>query len=71
MIGSIEIIGLLSGKAGFDGSLWTWFQAIDIDTLGFIIVGMFVLTWAVALSVWHFGKIEERWTAQIKETKVD
>jgi high-affinity nickel-transport protein len=71
VIGSIEIIGLLSEKAGFDGSLWAWFQAIDINTLGFIIVGMFVLTWAVALSVWHFGKIEERWTAPIKRANVD
>jgi high-affinity nickel permease len=22
---------------------------------------VFVLTWAVALSVWHFGKIEQKW----------
>jgi hypothetical protein len=24
---------------------------------------MFGLTWAVAVSVWHIGRIEERWTA--------
>jgi high-affinity nickel-transport protein len=36
-----------------------------------MIVGMFVITWVVALSIWHFGKIEERWTAQIKQAKVD
>ncbi len=27
-----------------------------------MIVGLFVATWAIALSVWHFGRIEERWT---------
>ena len=27
------------------------------------IVGLFLLTWAVALVVWRFGRIEERWTA--------
>jgi high-affinity nickel-transport protein len=67
VIGSIEIIALLSEKAGFSGSLWSWFQAIDINTLGFIIVGMFVVTWAVALAIWHFGGIEERWTAQLRK----
>jgi high-affinity nickel-transport protein len=28
-----------------------------------VIVGLFVVTWAVALSIWHFGKVEERWDA--------
>ena len=23
-------------------------------------------TWAVALAVWHFGRIEERWSAEIE-----
>jgi hypothetical protein len=22
---------------------------------------VFVLTWVIALSVWHFGKLEQRW----------
>jgi high-affinity nickel-transport protein len=34
---------------------------LDINVLGYIIVGLFVATWAIALSVWHFGKIEQRW----------
>lgn len=33
----------------------------DINKAGFVIVGVFVLTWAVALSVWYFGHIEQRW----------
>ena len=28
---------------------------------GFIIVGVFVVTWLVALAIWHFGDIEGRW----------
>jgi high-affinity nickel-transport protein len=35
----------------------------NINTAGFIIVGLFVATWGIALSVWHFGKIESRWEA--------
>jgi high-affinity nickel permease len=35
----------------------TGFEAVH----GFVIVAMFALTWAVALSVWHFGKIEQKW----------
>jgi hypothetical protein len=27
----------------------------------FVIVAVFVVTWAAALSIWRFGKIEQKW----------
>ena len=33
----------------------------NINRAGFIIVGLFVATWAVALAIWRFGRIEARW----------
>jgi nickel/cobalt transporter (NiCoT) family protein len=65
VIGTIELGGLVASELNLSGSFWSWFENIDINLLGFIIVGMFVLTWAVALSVWRFGRIEERWTAHL------
>ena len=35
----------------------------NINTAGFVIVGIFVVTWVVALSIWRFGHVEERWDA--------
>ena len=32
----------------------------NINRAGFIIVGMFVVTWVVALAIWRFGHIEAR-----------
>ena len=29
---------------------------------------LFVLTWVVALAVWRFGRIEEKWTAGLQES---
>ena len=55
VIGTIEIVGLLAQKLGGQGPFWAWWEKININTLGFIIVGMFVLTWAIALSVWRFA----------------
>jgi high-affinity nickel-transport protein len=39
---------------------------MNINLLGFVIVGMFVATWAIALSVWRFGRIEERWSGSLE-----
>jgi nickel/cobalt transporter (NiCoT) family protein len=62
-IGTIELGGLLASKLEAQGPFWSWVEAIDINELGFIIVGLFAMTWAVALAIWHFGHIEERWSA--------
>ena len=62
-IGTIELVGLFTDRLGLRGSVAEWFQNFNINTAGFIIVGMFVVTWAVALAVWRLGKIEEKWTA--------
>jgi nickel/cobalt transporter (NiCoT) family protein len=67
VIGTIEIGGLLAQKLNAQGSFWGWLENLDINTLGFIIVGMFIATWVLALAIWHFGRIEERWDAHLTE----
>ena len=37
----------------------------DLNFVGYAIVALFVLTWVVALAVWRFGRIEEKWTAAL------
>jgi high-affinity nickel-transport protein len=53
-VGTIELAGIFSG------------ESVDMGAVGVVIVGMFVVTWAVSLGVWHFGRIEERWSAEAK-----
>ncbi|MBV9334310.1 MAG: hypothetical protein JO243_00325, partial [Solirubrobacterales bacterium] len=65
-IGTIELAGLLLQKLDINGSVSDWFQNFNINRAGFIIVGMFVVTWAIALAIWRFARIEERWTAGIE-----
>jgi nickel/cobalt transporter (NiCoT) family protein len=55
VIGSIELLGVLDVIGD-----------IDLSLLGYLVVGLFVLTWALALAVWRFGRIEERWSADVQ-----
>jgi high-affinity nickel-transport protein len=68
VIGTIELAGLISQHLNARGAFWLWVQGIDINTLGFIIVGLFVLTWALALAIWRFAHIEERWELRVTST---
>jgi high-affinity nickel-transport protein len=65
-IGTIELVGLLLARLNVSGPVSDWFQNFNINRAGFIIVGMFVVTWAVALAVWRFAKIEARWSAGMR-----
>jgi high-affinity nickel-transport protein len=69
VIGTIELGGLIATKLRLSGPVWLWLENIDINVLGFVIFGMFVATWAIALSVWRLGRIEDRWTARLRETE--
>jgi high-affinity nickel-transport protein len=68
VIGTIELGGIAAQQLEAKGSFWGWLENININELGFIIAGMFVATWILALSVWRFGHIEERWGAQLKDS---
>ena len=67
-IGTIEILGLLGSEFNLTGGFWTFMGNFDLNKAGFVIVGIFVLTWAVALSIWHFGKIEQKWDLAAAKT---
>ena len=70
VIGTIELGGLLAAKLSLSGTFWSWFENIDLNLLGFLIVALFVLTWLLALAVWRFGRIEERWTMHLADNEL-
>jgi high-affinity nickel-transport protein len=61
VIGTAELLGLLAEQFGWTGGFWDWVGGLDLNIIGFVIVGMFVATWLAALLIWRFGRIEQRW----------
>ena len=68
-IGAIETLSLVplevhgvSQTSGF----WGFMYNFNINTAGFVIVGMFIITWAAAMAIWRYGHIEEKWTARLQ-----
>jgi high-affinity nickel-transport protein len=65
VIGTIELLGVLADRLAITSGPLAAIANVNLDHAGYAIVGLFVLTWVVALSVWHFGRIEERWSADL------
>jgi high-affinity nickel-transport protein len=68
IIGVIELLQVFTDKLSLSGGVWDFFANLDLNYVGYVIVGLFVVTWAVALSIWRFGRIEEKWTAKLQPT---
>ncbi|UOZ08431.1 HoxN/HupN/NixA family nickel/cobalt transporter [Amycolatopsis sp. WQ 127309] len=65
LIGTIELVSILAEKLDITSGPLAAIASVDLDYVGFAIVGLFVLTWVIALAVWRFGRIEEKWSAKL------
>jgi high-affinity nickel-transport protein len=69
VIGGIETLSLIPYEVkgvSRDHGFWGFMYNFNINTAGFAIVGLFVLTWAGAVLLWRYGHIEERWMARLQ-----
>jgi high-affinity nickel-transport protein len=62
VIGVLVLVGLLVERLSIEVGPLVWLAGLDLEFVGFAIVGLFVVTWAVAVAVWRLGRIEERWS---------
>src|ERR1700722_4235817 len=65
IIGTIEILGILTTELHLHGAFWDLMANFNINLAGFCIAAMFVLVWAAALIYWRFGQVEARWSASV------
>ena len=65
IIGTIEILGVLTTELHLHGGFWDVMANFNINVAGFVIAAMFILIWAAALAYWRWGNVEDRWSASV------
>jgi high-affinity nickel-transport protein len=69
VIGTIELLSVAAEKLRLEGGFWAWVSGIDLNLVGYGLVGLFVVTWAGAIAVWRLARIEEKWGAGMRSTE--
>jgi nickel/cobalt transporter (NiCoT) family protein len=64
VIGSIELVSLLSDKLGLHGQPWRFVAGIDINLAGRVIVAIFIVVWIGAVVAYKVRRIDERYGSQ-------
>ena len=67
VIGMIEIMQVTAHQLSLDGGFWSVLAELDFGRLGYVVVAMFVATWALSVVLWKTRRIEERWGALVDD----
>jgi nickel/cobalt transporter (NiCoT) family protein len=65
IIGSIELISVVADQAHISSGPLSAIAGINLNYAGYGIVGLFVVSWLVAIGIWHYGGIEQKWSAEL------
>jgi high-affinity nickel-transport protein len=64
-VGTIELLGLVGQEANLSSPFWEFVRGFNLNAAGFVIVGLFVVTWVIALLYWRLARVEEKWSAAL------
>ncbi len=64
VIGSVELLSIVTDRLHINDGVLATIGSLDLNYVGYAIVGLFVLTWALAALVWRFAGIEDRWSRE-------
>jgi len=65
LIGGQELISILVDKLEITSGPLATIGGLNLNLMGYVVVALFIVTWAVALLVWRFGKVEQRWDRRL------
>ena len=69
LIGLATLGSMLAENTGIAHGPLGWLTGLNMEYLGYGIVALFVLAWAVSLAVWRFARVEERWSAHLRRAE--
>src|SRR5664280_1153596 len=67
LIGGVELISILTQRLDISTGVLASVGSVNLNDVGYWIVALFVATWALALAIWRFGRIEQRWESRLSE----
>jgi high-affinity nickel-transport protein len=69
-VGGLEITQVIAKQLNLTGGFWNYAASFNLNSAGYIIVGLFAVVWIVALALWRYGKIEQRWHDKAHEAQL-
>jgi high-affinity nickel-transport protein len=59
VVGTIEIISIISGPLNLTGGIWDYLNNLDFGLLGILIIGIFILSWVVSTFIYKVRRYDD------------
>ncbi len=59
VVGTIEIISIISGPLNLTGGIWNYLNNLDFGLLGILIIGIFILSWVVSTIIYKVRRYDD------------
>jgi high-affinity nickel-transport protein len=69
-VGGLEICQVIAQQLNLTGGFWDYALAFNLNGAGYFIVAAFAVVWGIALLLWKYGKVEERWHNSAHEAQM-
>jgi nickel/cobalt transporter (NiCoT) family protein len=66
LIGMIELLQVAAAKLSLNGGFWMFLANLNFGNIGYLVVGLFIATWAFSVILWKSRRIEARWGDMIE-----
>jgi nickel/cobalt transporter (NiCoT) family protein len=67
IIGTIELLQVTAARFSLEGGFWAFLDDLDFGRIGYVVVGLFIATWAFSLVLWKARRIEARWSGMLDD----
>ncbi|MBU3749226.1 MAG: HoxN/HupN/NixA family nickel/cobalt transporter [Mycobacterium sp.] len=57
LVGTVQLITVIHDDFGWANPVTDWVSSIGMDQVGFIVVGLVAITWALAAGLWRLGLV--------------
>jgi high-affinity nickel-transport protein len=64
-IGAIELMQVMAMEMNLTGAFWNWFANLDFETIGIVIIAMFLVSWFVSVAIWKYRRFEETYKLKL------
>ncbi len=58
-IGGVELLQVLASELNLTGPYWNWLAKLDFETMGFGIIGIFLVAWLASTAYWKVRRYDE------------
>jgi high-affinity nickel-transport protein len=69
VIGAVEIIQVAGMELNLTTPFWDWLINLDFETIGLVIVIMFLVSWFVSVAIWKYRRFEEIYKLKLSSVK--